>query len=161
MLLSRADSALLPGVVEAASRLRGDGFLLVMVTNQPDVSRGLARREDVEAANSKLAGSLGLASVEVCFHDDADCCDCRKPLPGMLFRSAARHGVDLGSSFVVGDRWRDIEAGKAAGCRTVMVDGLDEGHPVSPDHRAPSLLAAARWIVSSRGPDTAGEGSAL
>lgn len=133
----------------ALARLKAAGFLLVVVTNQPDVARGFTRREDVEAMHAKLRAALPLDACFVCYHDNADGCDCRKPLPGMLVRAAAAHAIDLNRSYMIGDRWRDIDAGAAAGCRTVRIDrGYHERAPGHlPDARVDSLRAAADWIV--------------
>jgi D-glycero-D-manno-heptose 1,7-bisphosphate phosphatase len=138
----------------ALARLKAAGFLLVVITNQPDVARGITRFEDVEAMHAILRAALPLDAFFVCYHDNQDGCDCRKPQPGMLLDAAAAHGIDLAASFMVGDRWRDVEAGAAAGCRTVWIDrGYTERAPASlPDARVDSLRAAADWIVA-RAPD--------
>jgi D-glycero-D-manno-heptose 1,7-bisphosphate phosphatase len=95
-----------------------------------------------------LQQTLGLDAVRVCPHDNSDGCDCRKPLPGLMTHAAEDFGIDLGASFVVGDRWRDVEAGKNAGCRTVFIDcNYDEALKSPPDHIATSLLDAAAWIA--------------
>lgn len=140
---------IVPGAREALDRLREAGFLLICVTNQPDVVRGLQRRETVEAMHRSLAAALPLNDVLVCYHDDADRCPCRKPEPGLLLEAAARHAVDLGRSFMVGDRWRDIEAGHRAGCRTVLIDHgyAEPGPAVLPGCRVRSLPEAASWIL--------------
>ena len=141
----------LPGVPEAIGLLRAAGFALVVVTNQPDVARGTTRREVVEAINATVDEGLALDQYRVCYHDDADGCDCRKPGPGLLTAAASELDLDLGSSFMVGDRWRDIDAGKRAGCRTVWIDyGYDEKQPVGYDLKTDSLLGAARWIVEQK-----------
>jgi D-glycero-D-manno-heptose 1,7-bisphosphate phosphatase len=134
----------------ALARLKVAGFLLIVVTNQPDVARGVTRREDVEAMHATLRAALPLDAVCVCYHDDRDACDCRKPKPGMLLEAAAAYAIDLGASFMVGDRWRDVDAGAAAGCRTIWIDrGYDERAPVhAPDARVDSLRAAAHCIES-------------
>jgi D-glycero-D-manno-heptose 1,7-bisphosphate phosphatase len=133
----------------ALGRLRGAGFLLVVVTNQPDVGRGIARREDVEAIHHALRAALPLDAVFVCYHDDADGCACRKPLPGMLLEAAAKFSIDLAHSFMIGDRWRDVDAGAAAGCRTILIEcGYDERPPENaPDTRVANLSEAADWIL--------------
>jgi D-glycero-D-manno-heptose 1,7-bisphosphate phosphatase len=138
-----------PGAPAARARLQAAGFLLVLVTNQPDVARGVTRREDVEAMHATLRAALPLDACLVCYHDDRDACACRKPQPGMLLEAAATHAIDLAQSFMVGDRWRDIDAGAAAGCRTVWIDrGYRERVPDHmPDARVASLRAAAGWIV--------------
>ena len=134
----------------ALARLKAAGFLLLAVTNQPDVARGVIRREDVQAMHATLRAALPLDACFVCYHDDADACACRKPLPGMLRQAAAEYAVDLAGSYMIGDRWRDIDAGAAAGCRTVWIDrGYRERAPRSaPDARVETLAAAADWIVS-------------
>jgi D-glycero-D-manno-heptose 1,7-bisphosphate phosphatase len=139
----------------ALARLKAAGFLLVVITNQPDVSRGITRREDVETMHAMLRAALPLDAFFVCYHDNADECGCRKPRPGMLLAAAAAHGIDLAESFMVGDRWRDVDAGAAAGCRTVWIDrGYRERPPEhTPDARVDGLRAAADWIASGRPPE--------
>jgi D-glycero-D-manno-heptose 1,7-bisphosphate phosphatase len=130
-------------------RLRGIGFRLIVVTNQPDIARGKISRETVERINAYLLSNLPIDDVEVCPHDDADACDCRKPLAGMLLRAAQRHRLELGHSFMVGDRWRDIEAGRRAGCRTVLIDnGYREAIRSKPDAAVVSLTDAANYIIA-------------
>lgn len=144
------DVAILDGVRDACEALARAGFMLVMITNQPDVARGKAPRSFVEDVNARLAATLGIDSVRVCFHDDRDNCDCRKPKPGLIIGAAEDLAIDLRCSVMVGDRWRDIEAGARAGCLTVLVgDGYDEVMPRPPDHRTASLADAVPWIRSS------------
>jgi len=143
------DLDVLPGVPEALARLRAAGFLLVVVTNQPDVARGTQSQAAVEAIHARLAGLLPLDEFRVCYHDDNDACACRKPKPGMILAAARAHGVDLEASVMVGDRWRDIEAGRQAGCATVFVDyGYAETRPPTPDVVVTSLSEAANWILA-------------
>jgi D-glycero-D-manno-heptose 1,7-bisphosphate phosphatase len=147
---SLAQLDILPGVKEALEALRRAGFRLVVVTNQPDVARGKTSRETVEAINESLRSQLPLDSFEVCFHDDADGCDCRKPAPGLLLRAAARDGIDLTRSYLVGDRWRDIEAGQRAACTTILVDhDHSEPRSAAPWRKVSSLLEAAEVILQS------------
>ncbi|MBE9572088.1 MAG: HAD family hydrolase, partial [Proteobacteria bacterium] len=113
---------ILPEVPDALKKLRDAGFLLICVTNQPDVARGTQSRKSVESIHKFLLSSLCLDEILVCYHDDNDRCRCRKPLPGMLMDAARRFSIDLGKSFMVGDRWRDIEAGLNAGCRTILIE---------------------------------------
>ena len=133
----------------ALARLKTAGFLLVMVTNQPVVARGEARRGEVEAIHVALQAALPLDACFVCYHDDADACACRKPLPGLLLQAAAEFQIDLAGSFMIGDRWRDMDAGAAAGCRTVWIDrGYREPPPARPpDARVTALAAAVEWIL--------------
>jgi D-glycero-D-manno-heptose 1,7-bisphosphate phosphatase len=141
--------ALLPGVRQALTELRAAGFALVVVTNQPDVARGAQAREAVDAIHTGLRADLPIDAIYVCFHDDVDRCACRKPAPGMLLNAARDLDLDLAGSFMVGDRWRDIEAGAAAGCRTAFIDhGYAERRPRAFDMRATSLAEAAAWILA-------------
>ena len=140
-----------PGTVEALGRLKGKGFLLIVVTNQPDVSRGKTTRETAEEINRHLRAKLSLDAVFTCYHDDADDCDCRKPKPGLLVEAARQYDIDLPSSYLIGDRWRDTDAGANAGCKTVLIDmGYQEREPASPpDFRAKSLPEAVDWILKN------------
>lgn len=139
---------ILPGAEEACSSLKEAGFALVVVTNQPEIARGTLDSETVARQNDVLREALPLDEVVVCPHDDRDGCDCRKPKPGMLIAAAERLEIDLASSFMVGDRWKDIEAGRRAGCRVVFVDrGYDEEVRIEPDAVVRDLEAAARWIL--------------
>jgi D-glycero-D-manno-heptose 1,7-bisphosphate phosphatase len=135
-------------VPEALKQLKAAGFLCVLVTNQPDVARGKQVRGVVEAIHEKLMASLPLDDCLVCYHDDEDGCACRKPAPGMLFMAAERLGISLKDSFMIGDRWRDIEAGRRAGCQTVWIDRkYSEPLKNKPDFTAESLLVAVEWIL--------------
>jgi D-glycero-D-manno-heptose 1,7-bisphosphate phosphatase len=147
--VSLQDLEILPNVPEALSALRARGYSLVVVTNQPDVARGTASRETVDSIHERLRSELDLDAILACYHDDADECDCRKPRPGLLFRAARDLGIDLSSSFMVGDRWRDVEAGRRAGCRTFFIDcSYDERLPSSFDFRAGSLMEASEIILA-------------
>jgi len=142
---------ILPGVGEACRILARAGFLLIGATNQPDVARGTTTWETVNAINGNLTQALGLDDMRVCGHDDADRCACRKPKPGLLLEAARDFDIDLVSSIMVGDRWKDVAAGQAAGCRTVFVDyGYDEKRPENPDLSCAGLLDAVPWIVEGR-----------
>jgi D-glycero-D-manno-heptose 1,7-bisphosphate phosphatase len=143
---------LLPGVEEACAQLADAGLVLVVVTNQPDIARGKVDAAVVEELNKRLLGSLALHDVIVCPHDDGDGCDCRKPKPGMLLEGASRWDIDLSQSVMVGDRWRDIEAGRAAGTRTVFVErGYEEPAPDDPDLTVSELYESVPWIIRTAG----------
>ena len=139
---------LLPGVPETIESLRGAGFKIIIVTNQPDVATGVQSREVVESMHNKLR-ALGLCDdIKVCYHTDADACGCRKPKPGMLIEAAREWQIDLSNSFMVGDRWRDVTAGKAAGCFTYFIDyRYQEQRPNGPDAVVESLEEAGRLIL--------------
>ncbi len=139
----------LPGVAESLGRLRAAGYRLIVVTNQPDVARGAQTRAAVEAIHAELlARGLPIDNFRVCYHDDADGCDCRKPKAGLLLAAAREEGLELAASFLVGDRWRDVEAGKQAGCTTVFIDyRYAEPERSQPHMRVRSLAEAADWIL--------------
>ena len=145
---SLAELELLPGVQEALTALKAAGYALVVVTNQPDVARGTTSKAVLESMHSWLQSVLPLDAVRACTHADDDQCQCRKPLPGLITQAARELQVECTSSYMVGDRWRDVEAGKRAGCKTIFVDhAYDEPAPESYNHRVTSLLDAARIIL--------------
>ena len=140
---------ILPGVPEALRELKANGFQLLLVTNQPDVGRGKLSVQTLDAMHEDLRTQLPLDDILVCCHTDQDKCDCRKPMPGMIIAAARKHNIDLAASFMVGDRWRDIDAGYNAGCKTILIDyGYSERPPDhEPDLRVGSLREAADWII--------------
>jgi D-sedoheptulose 7-phosphate isomerase len=140
---------ILPGVPEALRELKANGFQLLLVTNQPDVGRGKLSVQTLGAMHEDLRAHLPLDDILVCCHTDQDKCDCRKPMPGMIIAAARKHNIDLAASFMVGDRWRDIDAGYNAGCKTILIDyGYSERPPDhEPDLRVGSLREAADWII--------------
>jgi D-glycero-D-manno-heptose 1,7-bisphosphate phosphatase len=144
---------ILPDVPAALAALKERGFLLLVVTNQPDVARGNQQRTVVETFHEALRTALPIDDFFVCYHDDKDACSCRKPKPGLLLQAAGKYGLELKSSYLIGDRWRDIEAGQAAGCSTIWIDrGYAERAPSqAPAMRVKSCLEAARWIVGGFG----------
>lgn len=143
---SLEELVIVPDAAGALARLKSAGYRLVVVTNQPDVARGDQRREVVEAINAAIAASLPIDEVRVCYHEDADGCACRKPAPGLLLQAPAH---ELARSVIVGDRWRDIEAGRRARVRAaVLIDcGYTEPIAAEPDVRVRSLEEAADWIL--------------
>jgi len=144
------EMTVLPGVEEACARLKRAGYLLIVATNQPDVARGIISNGTVAAISETLQSRLALDEICVCPHDDADKCACRKPKPGLLLDAAQRWDIDLAQSFMVGDRWRDVEAGQAAGCRTVFLDyGYSEPRPEGADIVTSSLAAAVPDLVAA------------
>jgi D-glycero-D-manno-heptose 1,7-bisphosphate phosphatase len=138
------------GAVEALRDLKRAGFLLIVVTNQPDIARGTQDRAAVDAIHQALRETFPLDDFLVCPHDDSDRCDCRKPLPGLLLRAAEKYDIDMSRSFMIGDRWRDVEAGASAGCATVWIDyGYREKHPAAEASvTVDSIRVAADWILS-------------
>ena len=145
-----AEFRILPGAVEAARRLKDAGFLLVVVTNQPDVATGRTPKATMEAMHAEIRRLMPIDDFMICLHTDADRCSCRKPKPGLILDAAAKHGIDLSSSTIVGDRWRDVLAGQAAGCRTIFVDyGYVQDQPAQPDKTVTSLTEAADFILAA------------
>jgi D-glycero-D-manno-heptose 1,7-bisphosphate phosphatase len=152
---SIAELVIAPEIKPALLLLRKAGFLLIVVSNQPDVRRGKIGKEDVEAINAVLCAQLPVDEIRTCYHDDVDQCSCRKPAPGMLLEAALAHNLDLPACFIVGDRWRDVEAGFRAGCRTVFLDrGYCERRPVRAHGVVRSLPEAVAWILSCTAVDT-------
>ncbi len=150
--LCAADLVFLPGAKEAVRALRGAGFRVIVVTNQPDVAVGALSREVLDEMHRKVRDELAVDDIKVCCHTDADACACRKPKPGMLVEAAREHGVELARSYMVGDRWRDIAAGRAAGCKTLLVRGTQayaERQAENPDAVVDSLSAASALILAS------------
>ena len=143
-----ASLEILPGVHEAMQALHSAGWMLIVVTNQPDVARGTAFRSDVESINDYLQSRLPIYEFLTCYHKDEDCCSCRKPFPGALLSASKRHQINLNFSYMVGDRWRDIEAGEQAGCNTIFIDYCyQEKQPEKFNHRVRTLAEAADIIL--------------
>lgn len=138
---SLAELKLEPSSRTVTDALASAGWSLFVVTNQPDVVRGHIPRGEAVLINSVLKSNLpSVKQIYTCFHDNLDCCACRKPKPGLIFQAATEHGVQLENSFVVGDRWVDIAAGQAAGCKTLLLE-----KPYS--WRATSLGSAPRGCI--------------
>jgi D-glycero-D-manno-heptose 1,7-bisphosphate phosphatase len=145
---SMADFRILPGVEEATRRLKDLGFVLVVVTNQPDISTGRNTMATLELMHEEMRRRLPLDDIKICIHVDADRCDCRKPKPGMLIDAARERRIDLKRSIMIGDRWRDIEAGQAVGCLTIMIDWGDNCEkPSTPHKTVRSLPEAVAYII--------------
>ena len=143
-----SEMEILPGVIDAMTALHLEGWLLIVVTNQPDVARGTKSLADVESINQYLQQVLPIDEFRTCYHDSGDSCDCRKPLPGALLAAAKTHDIDLSASYMVGDRWRDTEAGARAGCQTIFIDyGYTEKQPQNVGFRVQSLAEATTIIL--------------
>jgi D-glycero-D-manno-heptose 1,7-bisphosphate phosphatase len=151
-----ADFRLLPGVEAGVGRLKDAGFVVVVVTNQPDLATGRTSRETLEAMHDILRRAVPVDDIRVCPHVDADACECRKPKPGLLLAAAADHGLALERSFLVGDRWRDVGAGQAAGCAATILLATEGCSPepqavdCHPDFVAASLPDAVDLILQQR-----------
>ena len=149
---SLADLEILPGVADACRAFRDAGLRAIVVTNQPDVATGKQERTVVDAIHARLMRELALDDIKACYCVEGDDCDCYKPKPGLLLEAAREWSIDLAQSFMVGDRWRDIAAGRAVGCRTYFIDyGYDERRPDRPHHTVADLAHAGRLILEHIG----------
>jgi len=143
-------------VPDGCARLKAANFLLVVITNQPDVGRGTQNREAVEAMNLKMQSALPvLDRIEVCYHGGeryGQPCDCRKPRPGLIFRAAAELNIDPKKSYVVGDRWRDVDCARAAACRAIFIQrGYKETLREAPDFTVANFDEAVTAILRDGG----------
>lgn len=144
-----AELEVLPGVSEALETLHLAGFKLIVVTNQPNIKRGLTTVQDMDDIHHFLSQALPIDEFYTCLHIDEDQCDCRKPSPGMLLEAAKKYDIEMSTSFMIGDRWRDVEAGNNAGCKTIFIDyDYDEPQPQKADMRVGSLHEAMLLIMS-------------
>ncbi len=153
---SLAEFVLYEGLDRIGQRLRDAGYRLFVVTNQPDITRGLLERAPLDQMHALLLQAIDIDEIAVCWHDDGDRCDCRKPLPGMLITLARTWGIDLGRSFMVGDSWRDAGAGAAAGCTTILLD-REHNRDAHSDVRCDGLAEAVTFIMAQ---DASGEHTA-
>ena len=146
------DFRLYDGVPEGCRQLKNAGYALVVATNQPDVGRGTVLQSEIEGMHAQLLEKIPeIDRVEVCYDPGrGETSLRRKPAPGMLLDAANVLGIDLGSSWMVGDRWKDVECGKAAGVRTVLIDcGYDEGGNSIADHVVKTFQEAVAVILTS------------
>jgi D-glycero-D-manno-heptose 1,7-bisphosphate phosphatase len=144
------DFRLYPDAAGSLQKLKQAGFLLAVITNQPDVGNGLIAHSEVDAMHEIITRELPVDAIKACFHRQVDDCDCRKPKPGMILEAARELGVNLEKSFMVGDRKSDVEAGHAVGCATVFIDlGYALPAPDSPDYVAHSIAEAADLIIET------------
>jgi len=143
----------MPRAADCVKRLQSAGFLVVVVTNQPDIGNGLVSRAVVDAMNNRLQSFTSIDDLEMCPHRQDEACSCRKPKPGMLLNAARHHDIDLTRSFIVGDRASDVAAGEAVGCRSVFIDrGYRESPPPAPNAVVRSLAAAVDFIINQNTP---------
>ena len=132
---SLKDFEFFENIEKTLEQVRKSGFMSFIFTNQPDVARGALGKDKIEEINKYIYSKLPINKIYCCYHDDKDNCECRKPKAGMLYEAAKEFDVDLKKSFVVGDRWRDIDAGNLAGCKTIFIDyGYSEKLKTKPDY---------------------------
>jgi D-glycero-D-manno-heptose 1,7-bisphosphate phosphatase len=153
---SLSEFHILPGTQDALFKLKSAGFEVIVVTNQPDVATGHTSKASVEAMHAQLRRELSIDDIKVCYHVDLDNCTCRKPKPGLILAAAAERNIDLATSYMIGDRWRDVGAGKAAGCLTIFVDyGYVQDGPCMPDTVVRSPSEAIAYVMER---ERSGEG---
>ena len=141
---------ILPNVKESILRLKKLNFVCLVVTNQPDVFRGKIEKKTVIKMNNYLKYEIRLDDIFVCYHDDHDSCKCRKPNPGLLLDACKKWDINLKKSYMIGDRWKDIEAGKCAGCKTIFIDcNYKEAKPRHSDFTTDSLLNSVHLIENN------------
>jgi D-glycero-D-manno-heptose 1,7-bisphosphate phosphatase len=146
--LSVEDFDILPEAPDALAKIRQAGFLTVVVTNQPEIARGQLSWTTLLKMHERLKAELQIDGIYVCPHDPSDGCCCHKPAPGLLEQAASDWNLDLSASFLIGDRWRDIGAGRAAGCYSILIE-RDYSGPSEPHYRAQDLLEAVDHILGS------------
>jgi len=145
---SPSELKIIPGVLDALIELKQKDFLLIVVTNQPDVGRGKQKKKIVEEFHTELKSKLPLDQIYTCYHGQDGECECRKPKPGLLFQAAKDYDIDYKKSFMIGDRWKDIDAGNSVKCKTIFIDyNYDEQVKISANYETSSLYDAAKWIL--------------
>ena len=140
-----------PYVAQATRRLRKD-YLVIVITNQPDVARGKMSEQELKKMNRKLFKLVEIDDLYICTHDDADNCQCRKPRPGMILEAASKWNINLEKSIIIGDSWRDMLAGKRAGIRTCYINHWSNSDGVIEyDFEAKDLSDAVKKIYEIQG----------
>ena len=138
---------IMPNIQEFLELTHKNNYLNIIITNQPDVSRGKISASAVEEINTHIKKKLKVDDIYTCFHDDKDFCECRKPKPGNIIKASMNYQIDLSNSYMIGDRWRDIESGQKAGCKTIYVDyNYDEAKPTTYDFKVNSVKELKRIV---------------
>jgi D-glycero-D-manno-heptose 1,7-bisphosphate phosphatase len=139
---------LIPGIKKPLEELSNMGFLLFIISNQPDVARGNIKKDVIEKINKIIYYNYPIKEILICPHDDSQQCDCRKPKPGMIISLSKKWEIDIKKSYLIGDSWKDIEAGKKAGCKTILLD-KNYNQSVEADYRTDDLESAVEIIKSA------------
>lgn len=131
-------------------KLKDAGFVLIVTTNQPGISRGYQSRRDLDYMHDHLRRNFPVDDILVCAHEESDECPCRKPRPGLLIESAFKWQINLDQSYVISDKWQDAEAARTAGCTSLLLKSpwIGQGHH---DFVLPSLKEIANKIITLRG----------
>ena len=145
--LSFSEFEILPGIKESILRFKKLNFVCLLVTNQPDVSRGKIKKNVVIQMNRLLKSEVKLDDIFVCYHDDLDNCECRKPKPGLLLDAGKKWNINLNKSYMIGDRWKDVQAGINAGCKTIFINNnYKENKEVKANFTTDTLLSAVHIL---------------
>ena len=145
------DFKLLPYVKESIEKLINNGYLIIVVTNQPDISNGLLSLDVLYLMNQKIRKKLGVTDIYFCPHSKNENCECRKPKPGMIVAAAKKYKINFSKSFLVGDRASDIEAGKKVGCRLIFINrNYKEPKPISQELTVNNLRSATNYILKNK-----------
>lgn len=139
-----------PDARDSLNLLKAAGYVLVVVSNQPDVGAGMISDTVMAEMNRRLLDSFPIDAIKICTHTRDAMCLCRKPAPGLLIEAGRELALSLSDSFMVGDRSSDVEAGQAAGCRTVFIDlDYNEPKPSSPTFTVRSISEAAKVVLTA------------
>ncbi len=134
------------GIQDLVHRLKEAGYRVFVVSNQPDLARGEIKQKVLDQMTKRMRSEIPFDDVYICPHDDTHQCSCRKPKPGMILDASRKWDIDLKASFMIGDTWRDMEAGKAAGCKTILLDAV-YNRDIHSDFRVTSLSEVAAIIL--------------
>ena len=138
---------IISGVQEGLELLKHSGFKLIVITNQPDVARGTLSKEKVDEINNTISQNLNIDEIISCFHDDSDNCECRKPKPGMILQAVKKWNIDLTLSYLIGDRWRDIQTAKNIGLNSILIKYDYDEKKINADFECNNLEEAANFIL--------------
>ena len=142
------DFEIYPSAYDACQMLKKAGYLIVVITNQPDVGNGKASKSEIERMNQYLKSEELVDDIFICYHSQDEQCVCRKPKAGMIFQALEKYSIDLGASFLVGDRKSDIEVAVSVNCKSIFIDhDYDEVKPVAQNITLKSLKEAAEYIL--------------
>ncbi len=146
------DFEILPGAREVVEKVKQMGYHAIVITNQNGLTDGTVPRASLDQMHKRLYEELTVDDIFICPHVETDQCLCRKPKPGLLLEAAEKYDIDLGASYMVGDWWRDIDAGRAAGCKTILLEMPSNAHIKNADFRATTLEDVARIVKDNMRP---------
>ena len=142
-----SDLQILDEVNEALGIFGKLALIPIIISNQPDVARGLLSQLEHEKIESKIVTLTGISKIYTCTHDEKDNCFCRKPKPGLILKAAEDHDIDITKSYLIGDRWRDMDLAKNVDCRSFFINrNYEEKYPEYFDYETGSILESAKII---------------